>query len=46
MHLLDKFSADDAPRVAERWRISLEPPSSNRFEELEITVDGESERNR
>ena len=29
MHLLETFSAEDAPRVAQRWRICLEPPRTN-----------------
>lgn len=29
MHLLETFSAEEAPRVAERWRISLEPPGGD-----------------
>lgn len=30
MHLLDTFSAEDAPRVAECWSISLVPPAVTR----------------
>lgn len=40
MHLLDTFSAEDAPRVAERWSISLMPPSSSPELLVELAYGG------
>lgn len=34
MHLMETFSAEEAPCIAERWRISLEPPRDDESLEL------------